>query len=867
MLPEIHIAPPRLAKRLFRWYCRPDRLEELEGDLEEFFYLRLNDGAPVWKARLYFWWNVLRCYQTYAKSKTQKKSIMLSLFKSYFKLALRHSWKNRGPVTINVVGLGLALSMCVFVYMLFAYNMEFDSLYKNTDSTYRLHAMMMENGRLERNEISPIALEDKLRNEISGINNVSSYFTRNVTIKKGSDFFSEYGGVVSADFFDMFEIPLWYGSFAEFGEQPIIYLTPSSAKKYFGDEVALGEKLVVYLSNDKKIEMTVGGVFEKTPLNNSFDFNYLISQNDYVRIMDIDPNDWSVERYMGHYVNISPSQKDQITAEINRNLEVYNKSNKTLKIQEFELTPFKDPIHADHIIDSKYTNARLRPQVMIIFGTLTLMVFLTACFNLANTSMALIARRLKEIGIRKTLGSGSRQILIQFLFEMGIVSFLAFIIAVSTANYTAKAIMGLFGAQFLIQDVSLTGVILFIIGFLIFTTLIAGLLPALYAWKFQPVAIMRKAVKLRGIGWLTKSLTVAQYSFSIAVLIAGITFSQNSDFLDDFNLGYQNDRIFHIPVENEYLGQIKQQVNQIPGVITTETVNHFGNFGRYSDRAELKIDTSSHEVRKYAIGENYLDVMEVSVTSGRGFIKGSTAEENTILVSQSFAERFLEGDPINQVVKIDDDRKTIVGVFADVIDDVYEDMELKPTIITLAKQEDFGHLIVKVSHDDLVQVEDQLKIIWSENIDKPYTGELQKDFALGQAGRDTKNLQKIFLTMAILSGFLSIVGIFSLAKLNVAKRVKEISIRKVLGASLKELLFSINRSFAIILLIAMAVGCGLGYLISDAVLSMIYKYHVEASMITSLTSGLFVVLVSVIMLSGVALVPANSNPVNGLRDE
>ena len=216
-------------------------------------------------------------------------------------------------------------------------------------------------------------------------------------------------------------------------------------------------------------------------------------------------------------------------------------------------------------------------------------------------------------------------------------------------------------------------------------------------------------------------------------------------------------------------------------------------------------------------------------------------------------------------MKINGERRTIIGITIDIIDDVVKAAELLPTVIALSDVNE--HLVVKISHEDLSQVEDQLKVIWSKHIDQPYTGVLQKDFALGASGQDSKRLQKVFLTMAILAGFLSIVGIFSLAKLNLTRRVKEISIRKVLGASLQELLKTINKPFTVTLLIAMVLGSVSGYLISGAVLNMVYKYHVEPSLFISILSGLFVVVLSLIIISTVALAPAKSNPVHGLKND
>jgi len=245
--------PPSLALKLFRWYCRTDRAEELEGDLEEFFYLRKQEGAPLWKAKLFFWWNVLRCYKTYSKSKTHNSMTFYPLFKSYFKLAMRHSWKNRWSVMINVIGLGCALSMCVFVYSIFAYNLEFDDFYENTDDIYRIYGMTMDNGQERRNDFTPIPFQHVLNNDLAGVKQVAGFTDYRRSVKCGSDYFSEIIGIVTEDFFEMFDSPLWYGSLADFGKKPVVYLSKPTAKRFFGDDVALGETLSIYLDNDAQI--------------------------------------------------------------------------------------------------------------------------------------------------------------------------------------------------------------------------------------------------------------------------------------------------------------------------------------------------------------------------------------------------------------------------------------------------------------------------------------------------------------------------------------------------------------------------------------------------------------------------------------
>lgn len=862
--------PPTLALKFFRWYCKSDRQEELEGDLEEFFSLRIDNGSPVWKAQLFFWWNVLRCYRSYAKRKTQKTNTMYPLFKSYFKLAMRHSWKNKWSVMINVVGLGLALSMCIFVYSIYAYNFEFDSFFDDTENIYRVHSMTFENGQERRNEITPIAMSHVLKNEVSQIQNVTTIFDEYYTVKNGTDYFTHEVGIVSSNFFEMFQFPLWYGSYSDFGDKPLVYLTKQTAKKFFGDQVALGEELTIFLSSDQKLEVVVGGVFERVPLNTSFTMSVIISMDDFMRGMNINPNDWSNKFYLSHFVKTTPQSIPGIVEQMAAYIPQQNDGHEALKIKSFDLVPFRDSVNNDAEMYRTNANSRLGMEIYVVFTSLASMVFLIACFNLANSSIAMISKRLKEIGIRKTLGSENRQIMVQFLIEMGIVCAFAFVIGLSTVNYTSDAIMGLFGESFLIKDIDLTGVFLFVIGFLIFTTLVAGIMPAFYAWKFQPVAIMRKSVKLRGVGWVNKTLTIAQYSFSIAVLSASMSFSNNLTFLDELDLGYANESIYTLDLDDKSdYPAIKQKIEQLPDIQTVGTFSHIQKFGSSSRRQVLQIDTSTHELRTYTVGSGYLELMEVPITLGRSFISGSEADaENSVIVNHEFVEQHFAGEnPLNEVIKIGEERKTIIGVYANFIQDVYKDSEDKPSAFLFSEVDEYRYLIVKVGSGDKNEIENKFKAIWNEEVEGPYTGSWQKDLAYGSAVRDTENLGIIFFTMAILGGFLSVAGIFSLSKLNVAKRLKEISIRKVLGSSINQLLLKVNKSFLYVLLIALATGSTLGYLISEMVLSMIYRYYVAISPVTSLMSGLFIAVVAVIIITLSVMAPAKANPVLGLRDD
>lgn len=868
MEPKTDNRPPQWAIRCFRWYCRHEMREELEGDLLEMHQKRLDAGRSKLLLTLAFWWDVIRCCKPYAWGTYRSKGTSLALYSSYAKLAMRHAWKNKGPVAINIIGLGLALGVCITIYMMHAYNLEFDSFYKNTNQIFRVHSLRNQESGPLRYELIPMAMVSELQSALPEVQTSASYLVENTVIKSRDAYFNQTVGFASSDFLKMFDIPLTIGNKEIFGQPNQVWLTKPMVQKLFGFEEPIGQSLTIYL-DDSKLDVTVAGVFEKVPLNSSFQFHMLVGLEDYLRISDIDPHDWESKFKVSHYIKMANASN---TLVVNNKLQDFlprqNDTNESWKVDRFDVVPFVDPVMSDHLMAGSHTNNRLRPEALIIFSVTVLLILFTACFNMANTSMAFMAKRLKEIGIRKTLGSANKQIFIQFLFEMMITTTLAFFVAFLSSNIIAESFWGLFGASFFLEDISIKAILICILLFLSLTTLLAGLLPALYAWRFNPVSILSKRTTLKGVNWLHRTLTVAQYSFSITVLIAGYTFAQNSEYLEGFSFGYDMRQLIAVPLSNskyytKFEDNIKQNAN-ISGVAGAQ--HHIGSDGH---RWPLEVNEVKAETKHYGVGSNYFDVMGIDLTNGRGFKPGSTADKNNaLIVNEGFVQEYFAGaDPIGRVVKLDGQRRTVIGVVRNLVHTLYADFQLRPIAYTLVLQEEFRHMIIKSSEQNTAQVEKAIQAIWANTIDQPYRGRLQEDLALGFAGRDSKNLKQIFLAMAGLGCFLCIVGIFSLASLNVAKRNKEISLRKVLGARITQLMVLINRSFTTVLLTSLVIGVLMGYWLSDTLLSVIYHYHTDVPIHLAVGAGLGVMIASVLMITAAVFKPAITNPAVGLREE
>lgn len=863
------VNPPRSALRILRWYCRRERLEELEGDLQEMHENRIRKGINGPSLAILFWWDVLNCFKPYSWKRNPNIMHQTSLYSSYFKLAVRHIWKNKGPSLINILGLGLALGFCMTVYMMHAYNLEFDSFFADTDNVYRVHSIRNSNDERIRDESSPLAMSQALRQDIPGITDVIEFYVdRNAVVKHNQSFFDQTAAFVSPNFLENFELPLFLGNKRSLNEMTGAFITKELALKYFRDQDPLNQQLTIY-ARGEKLNVNVIGVFDHIPLNSSFQFDVLLNIQQYLSAKRIPPGDWSQNLLVGQFLRLG-SKADVNTVEtlMQPYTALQNEANESWKIESFDLVGFKDPMVAQHNVNYHHANIRIRIEVLIIFSLMALLILFTACFNLANTSIAILAKRLREIGIRKTLGSANHQIFVQFLFEMMVTTALALTFAMAASGTIAQNVWGLLGAAFELSDVSIQGVVVFIAIFLVLTTIVAGLFPALYAWKFPPASILRNHATLQGVNWLHKSLIVAQFAFSISVLIVGYTFSRNAKFLDHFNFGFRQEALIDVPVDDfDQFVELKTGVSEMHDVTrVTGTLNHIGVS---ASRRIAGVGEEKLEVRLRGIGHDYLDVIGVPMLKGRTFFEGSQQDmQRSLLVNERFVGKFFKNTVvIGQTVEIDGQKMTVVGVVQNIVNGVFSDDKNEAVVYRLVPKAKFRHLIVQTKTAHTQQTNERIEALWAKTQETPYKGKIQADIMLGNAGQLSANFRLIFLWLSGLGCFLCIMGIYALVSLSVAKRGREMSIRKILGASVTELLVLINKSFIMILIVSLIIGVSAGHLLSSTILSTIYSHHVEMYMWQSLLAGLTIVCLAVVMIFGAVLRPAHMNPVTGLRQE
>jgi ABC-type antimicrobial peptide transport system permease subunit len=796
------------------------------------------------------------------------------MLRNYLKIAVRHLTKNKSYVIINTLGMGVALACCMSAYILVAFNIEFDDFFDlgKTENMAKVMAHFEhQDGRPYQNMVAPIVMAPIASEDIAGIKNYTRYVRAGVNLNYNDKAFSEGIAFADSTFFDMFEFPLKSGNHANFRNRESIYLNEDLAVKYFGEEQAVGKLMTLEFRN-KKYEVEVAGVFEKIPLNSSFTMQALARIETYLDVYEIGPNQWGAWRDASTVFELTDvSQAEAVSSQLDKYLEVRNEKKADATVTSYELIPFNEPVSEDEA-NWSYMNVHIPIVPLLVFITLASIILLIACFNLTNTTIALTVKRLKEIGVRKVVGARRVQIVTQFLLEMVITITLAIIVGLGFSQIMVPEFMAMWGIPFGLADLSYLNLFFTLVILLFASALLAGALPAFNNSRFKPVSLLKGASKVKGTSVTTRVLLIAQFSLSIIVLIAGIIFTLNSKFQKNLNLGYDVDNVLLVSIQSpeEFRG-LRNAILPNPKIEKVAVTDHHLGYGSYSNPIKIEGDTSELTTQVYEVGANYFETMGMSLTQGRSFIEDSEIDyEKAAVIDEEFVEFHKLDNPLETKIWFQGVWFDVVGVVGNHFDDLWSnDRVVEGHFYRMTKKEQYRNMVVRVSNsEDLLLAKDFIEQEWKELYPgKPFLSRTQEEVAYSNINQTNRNLTVIFLFLTVLGCLLSASGIYALANLNIERRTKEIGVRKILGASISNIIQLINREFTFILLMAMVFGGVGGYVLTDALLSEIYQTHIEVGIITVILCGLFIFFVGIGTTSSTIFRAAHANPVDTLRDE
>jgi ABC-type antimicrobial peptide transport system permease subunit len=768
--------------------------------------------------------------------------------------------------------MAISIACCITAYYNYDFNSSFDFYHQNAENLYRVNMVREFQGKVTEYGLVPVPLGETIRDNIADVQALSRYSATYAEFKLDDEIFDSNVSYVDKDFFSMFTFEFLHGSPAVIQDKSNLIISDELAMRLFNTTDAVGKSIVHILQEGKVKDYVVGAVFKLPPTNTSFnDPAYTIYDNYW----DIAPElnqgaSWNFRNTTFLQLN-DPNRIGAVEKQLLPYIENNNKVREDFIIQSYKLDPFIGMAVRDTYSERPGAYTRDASPLAAVVGCaiMGILVLLIACFNLTNTSIAISSRRLKEIGIRKVMGSKRGQLIAQFIGETTLICLVALLLGMLLADVALiPAFNSLWPYMKLEADYfGKPEFILVMTGILLFTGLLAGSYPAFYISKFQPTSILKGKLKFGGTSNFTRFLLAMQFSISLIGIVCSFAFTGNARYQRDFDMGFQQKEVLFTWVNNESeYNALRDVMLQHPDVLSVAGSEHHIYSSRYND--PIKHEGTEIEVDIMHVGDGYLKTAGMTLTRGRDFEKDSeTDKKESVIITEKLASEFGWHEPIGkEIIWMDTVKLYVVGV----VKDVYSNglwRELQPIMLRYNGPQANKHLLVNAPADKIVAVNEYMESRWKQLFPNRKFNSRYMDLSNVEAITVNQNIVKMFVFLGIVAILLSITGLFTLVSLNIIKRMKEIGVRKVLGASIINISRVINTEFAIIIIVACALGTAGGFWMSDMLMSSIWRFYQQATLSTLLISSLIIVLASILTVGMKTYNTARMNPVNVLRDE
>ena len=871
--------PPKLADKLLQLYCRKECLEDLQGDLYEFF-LRNVEKKGMRMANLIYWIDVIKFFRLYTvkKPKLIRSMNTFRLFKNYFKTSIRSISRNRLFAGINIVGLAISMSVGILMILYISQLLSFDNFHKNGSRIYRvLNTLEQYGGSTVGFASTSVHAAKRIEEEVPGIESLV-LIRRNFRddIAKGDRAIEVSGFYSSNSFFNVFSFEVLHGDVTNALDQPDqMIITRKVAEKLFKKTDFVGE-IVSGANND----YTITAVLEDIPANSHLQFGALVSFITIENEKRKEENDYffSWRSMWQNYAYILVEENQDLGALQAQLLNIEISENKQVENYAIHLSLES----LSEIVPGKDLSNNVGPQVTwsLIYGlmALTFIVTLSACFNYTNLSLARSLRRSKEVGIRKVVGATGGQVFTQFLFEAIIISCIALLLggllAMGLEPYFIRYIVDEDINHLTISFDQIGYFILFAIG----AGIIAGGLPALFLSKLRALIVLKDTSKIRvfkGVN-LRKVLIVFQFVLSMAFIIgASISTSQYRHAMN-YDLGFNTENILNVRIQGNDPDLLLNEITSIPGIKKASKSGMVMAVGdNWSETFKRKEPLDSFEVMINYIDDQFLDLHGFNLKVGANFSKDVRHENQArqVIIEERLAKTMgyeNAEDAVGEIVEIT--RRTgninmqIVGI---VNDFKYSRIENGPTpaAFILGSADDFLHLNLLVQTTDIVSLMDNIDKTWRK-MDQvhPLRAEFYEE-RLQQAYSDYDNASMVLGFLAALAISISSFGLLGMAVFTTETRLKEISIRKVLGATEKNLIYLLSKGFIQMLIVSALIAIPLTYYLFLHVLYAEEPNFVEVGPL-QMIPGVAIILVFAGILTGWQVMRASrTNPADMLRSE
>jgi putative ABC transport system permease protein len=798
------------------------------------------------------------------------------MIKNYFKIAWRNLWKNKVSSTINIVGLAIGMAACIVILLFVSYEKSFDSFHG--DNIVRLNEVQKFPGMAASQKVGlsmyPMAPALKAEfPEVKTYTRVKWDKKYQMTYNEKRVFLPQVFAVDSA-FLDIFNFKVIKGNAKDAIEKPnSIAITQETAEKLFGNEDPIG-KVLNHFGGDT-VKFTVTAVMANSPKNSQLQFDALYSlQGIHQEWMDRWGGNW-----LNTYLKMAPgTDVKAFDAKMPAFLKKHMKPEQVTYYQLFYL-PLKD-VHANSTeIGLDYLNFQKFDQKSTnLFAIIAFIVLIIACVNFMNLSTARSADRAKEVGIRKSIGANRPQLAFQFLGETILLSLLALVLAVALVELALPYVNNLSLRDISLPVFSKPSFLLVILLSTVMVGIISGIYPALFLSSFQPVKVLKGSVDSgKNKGTLRNILVIGQFTSAVFLMIATVFVVKQLKFMQGKDPGFTREQVVTVPMDR-ISGQkyqlFKQQLlgnTLIAGVTASQD-----QLGSHLDQSGATFQYKNDPVRELGVTQlivdnDYMRLYNIKVIEGKDFSKDKSGNGREYIINESMAHELLRDYPKANISTLIGQRFGFdsLGVITGITKDFnFNSLHYKVENLLIANQSDWGlnTVSIKIKPGQSKAAVDFIKATWKGlNPDYPFEYQFLDDH-FAEVYRADNQVSKIVGILAGLAILISCLGLFGLASFSAEKRVKEIGVRKVLGASVQNIVLLLSRHFIILVLISNIIAWPLAWYAMHIWLQD-FAFHIDITLGTFVLVALLSIIIALVTISFQSIRAAIANPVKSLRSE
>jgi len=802
------------------------------------------------------------------------------MFKNYIKVAFRSLKKNKVYAVINILGLALGLTVTILVFQFVKYETSYDTNWEGSERIYRpgVLANMMGQSMDNPKSASPMAYAFRTEfTEVETATRIRAIDQEILVRHEQTKVYIQKGVNADSSFFKVFDYTFVHGDpNTALKEDNAIVLTEETARKLFGDKNAMGE----VVNYDNRRDYVVRGIVEEPATPSHFQFDMFMSRNSNENQIWLNMNFYT-------YVKLKEgadfeSFKEKMTENFMKKISPQVEQMLKINLEEFfaQGNNFEyviQPLEEIHLHSQKDEEIQQNGNIIYIyvFIGIALLVILIAGINFMNLSTARAGKRAKEVGVRKVIGASRKMLITQFLTESVIQSFIALLLAFVLVELFLPGFNNIMETNLSLFNEHFGTTVLFALIVTLSYGLFAGSYPAFFLSAFQPISVLKgDLTKTKSGALLRKSLVVVQFTASIVLIIGMIIIFNQISFLHDKDIGFKGDQVIVVPIQTDAMAENFRNYNDIflknSNVLNVSRASYFP--GDSPNQSVYIVEGNNDQIPLWnlEVDYNFFETMDIKLLEGRKFDREMESDSTTYYILNETAINNYNiqnavGSRIGTFISNDGDIEfsNVIGVVKDFHIQGF-DQPVKPMILSISNQVWFASF--KIAPTGRNATVDFIENEWNKLEPSHPFRYAYLDQKFGALLRQQENFGTMFLFLTILAIIISAMGLYGLASYTAEQRTKEIGIRKVLGASVKQIMQMLTKDFMKLVLIANIFAWPITYLLAKDWLSN-FSYQIDMPILPYIFATIMALVIALITVSSQAYFAANSDPVNALKYE